>query len=63
MNKVMLKLVTGEDVYYKFCDDWTQADTILMEIKDLSFVTVIDSKDKAFTIYTDKVVGCYIKRQ
>lgn len=62
MNKVMLKLVTGEDVYYKFCDDWTQADTILMEIKDKSFSEVTDKKDRALTIFPDKVIGCYIKK-
>ena len=63
LYRVILKLVTGENVYYDFCDEWTQADTILMKIKGLPFVTVIDSKDKIFTVYTDKVVGCYMKKK
>ena len=62
MYRVILKLVTGENVYYDYCDEWTQVDTILMKIKGLPFVTVIDSKDKIFTVYTDKVVGCYMEK-
>jgi hypothetical protein len=44
LNKVMLRLVTGEDVYYDLCDGWLEADTILMEIKDKPFIKVTDKK-------------------
>lgn len=62
MKKVILRLVTGEDVYYGLCDDWMEADTILMEIKDKPFINVTDKKDRILTIFPDKVVGCYIKK-
>ena len=62
MNKAMLRLVTGEDVHYDFCDDWIEADTILMEIKDKPFIKVTDKKDRVLTIFPDKVIGCYIKK-
>ena len=58
----MLRLVTGEDVHYDFCDDWIEADTILMEIKDKPFIKVTDKKDRVLTIFPDKVIGCYIKK-
>lgn len=63
LNKVILKLVTGEDVYYGLCGKRVQAETILMKIKDESFIKVTDSKGKVFTIFLDKVVGCYIKKE
>lgn len=63
MNKAMLRLVTGEDVHYDFCDDWIEADTILMEIKDKPFIKVTDKKDRVLTIFPDKVIGCYIKKR
>lgn len=63
MNKAMLRLVTGEDVCYDFCDDWIEADTILMEIKDKPFIKVTDKKDRVLTIFSDKVIGCYIKKR
>lgn len=62
MKKVILRLVTGEDVYYGLFDDWIEADTILMEIKDKPFIKVTDKKDRVLTIFQDKVVGCYIKK-
>lgn len=62
MKEAMLRLVTGEDVRYDFCDDWIEADTILMEIKDKPFIKVTDKKDKVLTIFPNKVVGCYIKK-
>lgn len=49
LNKAMLRLVTGEDVHYDFCDDWIEADTILMEIKDKPFIKVTDKKDRVLT--------------
>ena len=63
MNEAMLRLVTGEDVHYDFCDDWMEVDTILMEIKDEPFIKVTDKKDRVLTIFPDKVVGCYIKKR
>lgn len=63
MNEVMLRLVTGEDVSYGFFDDWMEADTILMEIKDKPFIKVTDKKDRVLTIFPDKVIGCYIKKR
>lgn len=63
MKEVMLRLVTGEDVSYGFFDDWIEADTILMEIKDKPFIKVTDKKDRVLTIFPDKVVGCYIKKR
>jgi len=62
LNKAMLRLVTGEDVYYGLFDGWLEADTIIMEIKDKPFITVTDKKDRILTIFPDKVVGCYIKK-
>ena len=59
----MLRLVTGEDVHYDFCDDWIEADIILMKIKDKPFIKVTDKKDRVLTIFPDKVVGCYIKSE
>ncbi len=59
----MLRLVTGEDVLYDFCDDWIEVDTILMEIKDKPFIKVTDKKDRVLTIFPDKVIGCYIKKR
>lgn len=63
LNKAMLRLVTGEDVQYGFFDDWIEADTILMEIKDKPFIKVTDKKDRVLTIFPDKVIGCYIKKR
>ena len=63
LNEATLRLVTGEDVHYDFCDDWIEADTILMEIKDKPFIKVTDKKDRVLTIFPDKVIGCYIKKR
>lgn len=61
MNKVMLRLVSGEDVYYGLCGELMKADTILMEIKDNPFIEVEDKKGMVLTIFPDKVIGCYTK--
>ena len=45
LNKAMLRLVTGEDVCYGLFDEWLEADTILMEIKDKPFIKVTDKKE------------------
>lgn len=58
----MLRLVTGEDVQYGFCGVFLKADAVLMEIKDKTFIKVTDEKGRRLTIFSDKVVGCYIKK-
>lgn len=63
LNKAMLRLVTGEDVCYGLFDEWLEADTILMEIKDKPFIKVTDKKDRVLTIFPDKVIGCYMKKR
>ena len=63
MNEVMLRLVAGEDVHYRFCNEFTKDESVLDEIKyGKSYIKVTDEKGRRLTIFPNKVVGCYIKR-
>lgn len=61
--KAILKLVTGEDMYYGTFEEWMQAETILTEIKDKPFVKVTDKKGKMWIITLDKVIGCHMEKK
>lgn len=60
-NEIRLILVTGEDVYYGVCGNFLKPQEVLTEIKAKPYIRVT-YRDERVAIYTDKVVGCYIKK-
>lgn len=63
MYKAILKLVTGEEMCYGTFEEWMQAETILVEIKDNPFIKVTDKKGKIWIITPDKVIGCHMEKK
>lgn len=61
--RAILKLVTGENMYYGTFEEWMDAETILMEIKDKPFVKVTDKKGKMWIIIPGKIIGCHMEKK
>lgn len=63
MYTAILKLVTGEEVYYGNFEEWVPAKTILLEIMDKPIITVKEKTGRTLYIYTDKVIGTTAKQK
>ena len=61
-NEIRLILVTGEDVHYGFCGNYLNEKEILTDIKIKPYTEVTSKDNIRIVVYSDKVVGCYIKR-
>lgn len=57
MYTAILKLVTGEEVYYGNFEERIPAETVLLEIMDKPIITVKEKTGRTLFIYTDKVIG------
>ena len=57
MYTAILKLVTGEEVYYENFEERIPAETVLLEIMDKPIITVKEKTGRTLFIYTDKVIG------
>lgn len=57
MYTAILKLVTGEEVYYGNFEERISAETVLLEIMDKPIITVKEKTGRTLFIYTDKVIG------
>lgn len=57
MYTAILKLVTGEEVYYGNFEQRIPAETVLLEIMDKPIITVREKTGRTLFIYTDKVIG------
>lgn len=57
MYTAILKLVTGEEVYYGNFEERIPAETVLLEIMEKPIITVREKTGRTLFIYTDKVIG------
>lgn len=57
MYTAILKLVTGEEVYYGNFEERIPAETVLLEIMDKPIITVKEKTGRTLFIYADKVIG------
>jgi hypothetical protein len=57
MYTAILRLVTGEEVYYGNFEERIPAETVLLEIMDKPIITVKEKTGRTLFIYTDKVIG------
>ena len=59
MHALILKLVSGDVVYYGRDSSGQPSDEILKRIMKKEYINVEDDDGRHATILTNKIVGCY----